>query len=223
MNKLILRENKDITNGSYEIEVLEDIVLNLKEDIKLTQFDNTNNNLVINLDNKVNLEFNRVSVIKKKMDLVVNILDNSNVFLNLIILNENKNKVTLTLNLSGNNSKVTARVRLINKNDYDNIDFICNGKILSKTKDNELVEDLKGLINGDNTIKISPNMEVLTNEVTANHLVTVGYIREEELFYLTSKGIEEDKAKEMLLLSFLTSKVPESLEEKIKMEVIKSE
>ncbi|MEG0977233.1 MAG: SufD family Fe-S cluster assembly protein, partial [Bacilli bacterium] len=78
-------------------------------------------------------------------------------------------------------------------------------KYIDVPSDVEIVEELiKGINNGGN-INILPNMEINTFEVVANHFVTIGNIRESDLFYLKSKGIAEFVAKELILSGFLKS------------------
>ena len=108
------------------------------------------------------------------------------------------------------NSIASTHVRALNIQDNSNLDVIFKGYIKEKTKGNELVEDLKGLlVRNNDTIKISPIMIVDTNEVLANHLVTIGNFNTEELFYLESLGLSEKMAKDMLIESFMKQNMSE--------------
>jgi len=46
-------------------------------------------------------------------------------------------------------------------------------------------------------------MLVSSENVEANHNVTISSVREDELFYLTTKGLSEDSAKDLLEKGFL--------------------
>ena len=105
------------------------------------------------------------------------------------------------------------------KKKESNIDIICNGTISKNTLDNELLEDLKGLIRNTDTIKISPNINVYTNEVSASHAVTIGSFNEEEKFYLKTKGLSVEKIEEMLTLTFMMNILSNDFQDKIRMEV----
>jgi len=48
-----------------------------------------------------------------------------------------------------------------------------------------------------------PKLEIEANEVKASHAATVGKIDEEELFYLTSRGIDRTKSEELIVGGFL--------------------
>ena len=100
----------------------------------------------------------------------------------------------------GNNNKNIIKIRTVSDNLETKIQV--NVKINENTKDNELIEDIKG-INHGGKVTILPDMEINTNEVTANHYVTIGKINDEDLFYLTSKGLSKEKSEELILNGFL--------------------
>jgi len=160
-------------------------------------------------------------MVNKDVALEIIINNDSLVNFNWVIINSGRNKINIIVKMIGNNSKCFAKVRIINSSRESNADVIFRGVVALNTKDNTIVEDLKGLILGEDTIKISPIMEVSTNEVMANHLVTIGSFNPEELFYLNSKGLSEKLAKDMLKTSFIWSVLPEYLRNK--MEVINYE
>lgn len=62
-----------------------------------------------------------------------------------------------------------------------------------------------------------PNLEILENDIKAGHAATVGKINDLELFYLMSRGLSEEKAKELIVQGFLDSMIsqfPKKLAEK---------
>ena len=102
--------------------------------------------------------------------------------------------------IKGNNNKSNIKLRVISKDKNINLNVLA--RVFDKTIDNDILEDIKG-INDGGIITVEPNMEINTNEVMANHLVTIGNITKEYLFYLESKGINENMAKEIILKGFL--------------------
>ena len=59
-------------------------------------------------------------------------------------------------------------------------------------------------------------MLIDTNLVVANHKVAISYLRDNDLFYLMSKGISRKKSEELIKKSFLLSNLSnEKLKEKI--------
>jgi Fe-S cluster assembly protein SufD len=51
-------------------------------------------------------------------------------------------------------------------------------------------------------MNILPHLEIYADDVKCSHGATVGQLDAEALFYLRSRGISENKAKEMLLYAF---------------------
>ncbi len=47
-----------------------------------------------------------------------------------------------------------------------------------------------------------PGLEIETNEVKATHSASVSQINEEEIFYLTSRGLSQDEAKKLIIVGF---------------------
>lgn len=210
MNKLLLDRDFNLSDCEYLIEYNQDLKLNIKGNVTLNEYSFTNPKLELNLDNNSSLSFDKVNIVNKDTSIIINIKDNTSVNLNFLIINKGHNKIQITTNLQGNNSKCNVKVRAINQDSESNADIICDGIIYEKTSDNELIEDLKGLILHNDTIKISPNMLVKTNEVIANHLVTISSFNKDELFYLESKGLSRKKA-EILLTESFTSIVNKEL------------
>lgn len=58
------------------------------------------------------------------------------------------------------------------------------------------------LLSDDATIFTQPHLEILIDELEASHGATVGGLDEEAMLYLQSRGINKEKAKEMLLKAF---------------------
>lgn len=62
-----------------------------------------------------------------------------------------------------------------------------------------------------------PNLEILENDIKAGHAATVGRINDLELFYLMSRGITEEKAKNLIVDGFFESIItqfPQKLQKK---------
>ena len=219
MNKLLVVEDiKDFHNGDYEITLTKDTKFNILGEVNFANFDNHNYNLDLKVNNNSHFKFNKVNILSHDLKFNIDILDKAKLEFNLVIINTKDNKVEININMLGNDSEAYLRIRAIGKN-KTNCDIICNGSIVKNTQNNILIEDLKGLIRDEEIIKISPNMMVETEEVMANHLVTIGSYAKDNLFYLESKGLSEKKAKALILESFLKSNMSQELKERIDLEV----
>ena len=222
MNKILMGEGKNLLNsGEYFIEYNKEIEIDINGEVIINS--NSNSNLTLNITNNSNLKFYNLDMIKENRCIIINVYDNVELDYNLALINTGKNKCNVKVNILGNNSSVNIKVRVLNTDKQSKIDIICDGNINIKTIDNEFVEDIKGLILSSDHIKISPNMDVSTNLVMANHLVTVGSFNIDELFYLKSRGLSELKAKKLLVESFIKNILPEVLWEYVNLEVINSE
>lgn len=224
MNKILMVEDiNEIKPGLHIIEYTKNCEIKVSSNTDLQNYNYNNCSLICTIKNNSNFTLNKVDIIKEDTTLTLNIKNNTTVNLSWVIINQSNTKCHLKINLLGNNSKCNAKVRIVNATNKCNANLICDGIIKKNTKENELVEDLKGLMVNDGTIKISPNMYVDTNEVLANHLVTIGSFNTEELFYLTSKGLTALAAKQLLLDSFISNNLNEEYQKIIKTEVINIE
>ena len=59
------------------------------------------------------------------------------------------------------------------------------------------------VLDGKSSAVAEPKLEILANEVKASHAATVGRIDEEEMFYLTARGICRENAEKMIVEGFL--------------------
>ncbi len=215
MNKLVVVEDIKLNDDHTLIEFKDNVKVDIKDVVKLIDYMEESKDITFNLNNDSKLFLERLWILNKSANLVINMHKNSDLELRLVVINEGVNTINLRVNMLEDLGKAKIYVRIINKNKDSNINFICDGNIEAKTIDNNLLEDLKGLILDNDTIKISPNMQVATNEVMANHLVTVGSFNLEELFYLESKGLSRNRAKELLVDSFLKNILGEHLKKYI--------
>lgn len=166
---------------------------------------------VINIIDEVNdlnycLEDNQMLIINcffnnvNDMQIVVKQTNNSYLVINYAGYIFNDAKVNIFVEVVGNDNKTVINVRNISEENHATFDV--NVHTGENTKNNEITEDLKA-INEEGTITYMPILQVDTNEVSAEHYATIGNLDEKELFYLESKGISTNKAKELLKISFM--------------------
>lgn len=81
---------------------------------------------------------------------------------------------------------------------YDGKVFVsqhaCKSKVVQKNKNIVLGDGAK--------IDAMPSMEVLNNDVECKHGCAIGFLDEMQLFYLQSRGLDEQQAKRLLVESF---------------------
>ena len=111
-----------------------------------------------------------------------------------------KNKVNLKdFIINGDNNENNIFVRGVSlDNNYINVDGVIN----EHSKGNVLNEDLRMLNLGGNAY-VSPMLHVSALDVIANHNTAISNIREDELFYLKSKGISEENCIKLISDGYL--------------------
>lgn len=83
----------------------------------------------------------------------------------------------------------------------------CEGfsKIYKNAANSEVFVDLKALILDESSrAKMLPNLEIENNEVRAGHSASVIKIDDEALFYLQSRGINPEEARNILVRAFVS-------------------
>ncbi len=203
MNKIVIaRENYSLVDTIGILDILgNNVTLNCQGNNTLYIKNKENLNLHIVLDDNSHVDIFLYSLNKKNNNEVI-IEQSNNTTINYYEAFTSKDITNYNIinKIKGNNNKSNIKLRVISKDKNINLNVLAN--VYDKTIDNDILEDIKG-INDGGIITVEPNMEINTNEVMANHLVTIGNITKEYLFYLESKGINENMAKEIILKGFL--------------------
>jgi Fe-S cluster assembly protein SufD len=69
-------------------------------------------------------------------------------------------------------------------------------------------------------VETTPQLEIYADDVKCSHGATIGRLDEEALFYMRTRGIPEDEAKVLQMLSFLAPVTPEADRERVEKAVI---
>ncbi|MDD5362137.1 MAG: Fe-S cluster assembly protein SufD [Ignavibacteria bacterium] len=102
---------------------------------------------------------------------------------------------------------------------------VFNGKIMVRQdaqKTNAYQTNNNILLSNDCSVNSKPQLEIFADDVKCSHGATTGQIDEEEIFYLKSRGIGEQRARKMLLSAFAHSVIDEIKNEEIKALVSKT-
>ena len=192
MNKIVL-DKVNIIN----LSIKEDTICNInnRHDIK---------ELNIHIKNGCTMILNEYSDVNKK-DYIINVIHEDNtVFKYNHSFKVNKlYNLDINIILNGNKSKNIINIHGINDTGKSNIKV--DGKVEKNTKDNELDEKIRILNINNGSSSILPNMYIDTKNVIANHAASITNINEDYLFYLNSKGIKTEQAKELIINGFLTN------------------
>ena len=214
MNKLVVDKELDISDYKGDISyTLSENVLNIKGKCILYDFNN-NANITINLLDNSYLEYYKVRNEVNNSKMLINQSNDTYLDYKEVIINNGDFIYDIKNILKGNNnvSKVTLRCL----NESGNANIFANGRVEEKTTNNELLEDLRGLNLNDNSLIIKPDMQINSLDVLANHKVTISNVKEDELFYLESKGVIKADAIRLLKEGFVLGILPLDMQEKIK-------
>ena len=91
------------------------------------------------------------------------------------------------------------------------LETIATSKVSENTKDNEILENLRIIALNDTENEIVPNLLVRSDSVNAIHNTTISSIDKDYLFYLNSKGIDNETATKLIVDGFLKSVLKENI------------
>ena len=212
MNNILLNGGiSDLDNYSSNSSIIVEgnntlNVINISDDIKLDIKVNANSSLNINMFDYA---------YDKNIELNIETNDDSNFNLNATFICENKYNLKIHNNLYGNNITTNVQIRGINEGDGTTT-IIMDGVVAGETKGNVLNEYARIINKSESSNVIIPNLVVNTNEVTANHGVSIGRINEDEMFYLLTKGINRYTGEKLIEEGFLLSIMDGNIKERIK-------
>lgn len=157
-----------------------------------------NSNVVINLNGEDSSAFWKLASITEKKD--------KKVFDISIIHNTPK-----TFGVSDNYGVTKGEGKLT----FSGISHIKNGSKFSKTRQTAKIIVFDKLSNA----KAQPILKIDENEVEASHGASVGTVNEDQIFYLTSRGLKEDMARQLVTLGYLRPILDGFSDEEIKEEI----
>lgn len=156
--------------------------------------------ILLEKDSCLDLDFD-LKMMDSDVTIRVVYQDSATLHLNYACTYEGENQLLLDNQVNANYTNSEVRIRAVEKS--GSMVIKAEGKIFKQTIENNYLEDVKAITNENHSIKIMPNLLVETNSVLANHNATISYIKTSDLFYLTSRGIAESHAKELIKEGFL--------------------
>ncbi len=215
-DKVIIDKNKITFNesGEYVIEYIENvkkkIIFDIYSDIKLieTSFDNS-----LVLDNKYIVNNGEVNIIKfynnNNVDEKINIdLCSFGSKIDYRFANICRGTENYVINI---NHKCMGTISNINNKSValknSKLDFVINSKVVKKANKSVLNQNTRIVTMDECDAKISPNMFIDIDDVEAKHGSIIGSFKEEDVFYLMSKGINYNDTLKLLVKGYLFSNI----------------
>ena len=202
MNNIVLESDLLILkdNESKEINVKK----NINTKIVLINEDDANNNLIFNLDEDSNVKINIFDASKNiNRNITINLNGkNSNVELNVssISLEENTYEVNIFHNEKNTHSETFLHGLTMDDN---KITFKNNGTIKKGSIKSILNQDNKIITFDKNNSKIEPNLFIDEYDISASHGAYIGKFKEDDIFYLKTRGLNEKECNSLLIKGFL--------------------
>ena len=100
---------------------------------------------------------------------------------------------------------------------FDGVSHILNKCVNSKTYQNAKIMVFDKACNAI----AKPILKIDENDIAANHAAVVGKVNDEHLFYLTSRGLSEAQAKEVITFGYLKPILEGFIDEDVKEEISK--
>ena len=128
-------------------------------------------------------------------------------------INKDNNDYEININHLGNNIISNITNHGINTED-NKLLFVINTIVPKNSLNITTNQDSKIIVLKDNNASIKPNLLIDNDDIEANHSAYIGRFKEEELFYLMTRGIKKEDAVDLMIKSFLIGNMEINLEEK---------
>ena len=144
----------------------------------------------------------------------------------LACLSRDNDKKTFNINFNHNVGETKAKMENYGVcKDKSTLKFIGDALIVKGAKKSSTKQEAKIMVfNKTCHASASPKLCIYENDVEASHGASEGQINPEHIFYLTSRGIEEENAKRLITLGYLYPILQyfndETLKEEIKNTII---
>ena len=235
MNRIV------VGSGSNIEKILNDkVVINVKEDVNLLINNNKYETYEINVnDANVNVLFIEENV--KKTNVLINV-NKGFAVLNMLSYNLSDRKIEVNLNECFSNVKICNSVIAINKvlchvkvnhNAKNTTSFIYNNGITKKdgtikfdvvsfapkcASISKINQDSKIItLNDVNENEINPVLLIDSFDAEARHAAFIGNFKEEELFYLKSRGLNRRDCEDLLINGLIIGTLDICFDEKEKL------
>lgn len=150
--------------------------------------------------------FNSIDVDKTLINLKTGL--KSQIILNYSFINKNDYELNIITDYLLDNSNIILNINGVN--DSGNCKINVDGFVKNNKNNNVLDENVRIININDGSCISNPNMFIATSNVIANHNTVIGGIRDDELFYLMSKGIDESESKNIIIKGFLVKNIQDN-------------
>lgn len=190
MNIILL--DKENVKEINDIEVIEDTklyIVNLDSNYKVN----------INLLDNTKLEVFDFNLSNKSVEFIINQNNNTSFIYNHSFKINGDYNLNMVANILGNDNTNKINIYGISNGDAK---LIVDGIVKNGTKNNILDENIKVLTIGGKCFT-RPMMHINVKECIANHNTAISNVRDDEVFYLMSKGLDKDTSIKLISDGYL--------------------
>lgn len=213
MNKLLVKEGiLSINNSLNDLDIKTNtLTLEISGNVCINDINNnTDLDLKIIMAKGSHLLYNRYNESINKFNLDIEIVDNTYVEFNYSLKTLTESNINLNANIAGDNNVSHINFHGLT-DDKGIIKNIATSKVWENTKNNEVLENLRIVTLNDAENMIVPNLLVRSDSVNAIHNTTISSVDKDYLFYLNSKGINNEDATKLIVDGFLKSNLKEKI------------
>lgn len=201
-------------NIKYENTNTIDITYKLKDNINITIYEYQNNTASLNsnikyllAENSI-LNINKFSINDMAKETITIDLEGINAEINYHFSNISTNQENYHIIINHNAPKTISNIinRTISTNDAM-IDYTIDSILPKNNYDCILNQETKIITNDSSNCYIRPNMFIDEEDVDARHASYIGKFKEEELFYLMTRGLSLKDAIKLLVKGYILSNI----------------
>lgn len=213
-NNTIYFKKSDKYNIKYENTNTIDITYKLKDNINITIYEYQNNTSSLNsnikyllAENSI-LNINKFSINDMAKETITIDLEGINAEINYHFSNISTNQENYHIIINHNAPKTISNIinRTISTNDAM-IDYTIDSILPKNNYDCILNQETKIITNDSSNCYIRPNMFIDEEDVDARHASYIGKFKEEELFYLMTRGLSIKDAIKLLVKGYILSNI----------------
>lgn len=186
-------------SGNYELE----FIINAKIKLIEVSYDNEleiNNHYLVNDSLKIVKYYNNKKVLEKiDIDLL-----KENALIDYHFANICKEEERYTININHKCMKTFSKIinrSIAFKNSI--LKFVINSNVPKNATESELDQNTRIITMGECDTQISPNMFIDLDNVIAKHGSVIGTFKDDQVFYLMSKGINYNDTLKLLIKGYI--------------------
>lgn len=200
---VIVRNLKDNLRLDFELINESKIILSFLAD---SNFKNLKINVNVHSNCSINVYFADFSNGKNTLNAEINLLEKgSSCYWHLASLSARDDNKDIEVSINHLSSNTIARVDNFGVcKDNSKLTFSGTSLIKKGSHSSKTIQNAKILVFDNNTIaKAKPILKIDENDIEASHAAIVGRVNEEHMFYLTSRGLSKNEARQLITLGYL--------------------